>query len=94
MELAAVAYPPRLLPLEGAVAVRRLRVHGAGAVYRFGVGVAGGEKTTVPIALQLPLPSGTTCQLPPPLGEEAFLLAVFIGDRQPIRLPCAKELSP
>ena len=36
------------------------------------VGCRPGQKTTIPCALQLPLPSGTTCQLPPPLGEEAF----------------------
>ena len=52
----------------------------------FGPAAPLGQKSAVPIALQLPLPSGTACQLPPPLGEEAFWLAVFIGDRQPIRL--------
>ena len=36
------------------------------------IGCRPGQKSTVPHALQIPLPSGTTCQLPPPLGEEAF----------------------
>ena len=52
--------------------------------------VPGEWKDSVPIALQLPLPSGTTCQLPPPLGEEAFLLAVFSGDSQPYEPPLCK----
>ena len=62
----------RLLPLGGSC--RRKATEGAyaGAVCRFGSGVAVGKQTAVPVALQLPPPSGTTCQLPPPLGEEAF----------------------
>ena len=47
---------------------------------------AAAKRRTVPIALQIPLPSGTTCQLPPPVGEEAFGVGVFLEDRQPIRL--------
>ena len=46
--------PIRLLPLEGAVAVRRLRVHGAGAVYRLGLDNARGKR----------LPSPTPCNYP------------------------------
>jgi hypothetical protein len=41
---------------------------------------AAAKRRTVPIALQIPLPSGTTCQLPPPLGEEAFGVGVFRGN--------------
>ena len=46
-----------------------------------------GQKSTVPHALQIPLPSGYACRLPPPLGEEAFLLAVFHVAPTPCKYP-------
>ena len=52
-----------------------------------------GKKTTVPNALQIPLPSGTTCQLPPPLGEEALGWVGALGTANQ-RLPCAKGAAP
>ena len=88
--LAAAAYPPRLLPLGGSC--RRKATEGAwnrgNAPVR--VGCRPGKKPTIPNALQLPLPSGTTCQLPPPLGEEALGWVLPLGNSQPKRLPCAR----
>ena len=75
--------PPRLLPLEGAVAVRRLRVLGAGAVYRLGLDNARDKRLPFPAPCKYPYHQALRASFLPRWGKKPFLLAVFFGKSQP-----------
>ena len=80
----------RLLPLEGAVAVRRLRVLGAGAVHRFGSAAA---PTNVyrpqRLAITPTISQATPASFLPRWGKKPFCWLFSLGTANQ-RLPCAK----